>query len=139
MGQMAFDALDGVVRTRVGYHMSPRRIDDWDCMDWEEEEEMKPKLHEVHIGDDFGEMIQVAYNVSQITYDELLDCFYICPKWKKRSAAWSAGWYHSEDQRLAREARIKSGSPSVLYAEVRKAYNVEFFMNSFYQRGCSVQ
>merc|ERR1719253_1836775 len=114
--------------------MSPRRIDDpWDFREWEEEQ-LRPVLHRAHTGNDYGEVIQVAYNVSQITYDELLDCFYACPKTKKRSAAWTGVWYHSEDQRLALEARIKSGSPSVPYAAVRKFYNAEPFLNKFHER-----
>lgn len=86
-----FGAVPGVVRTRVGYTGGQKE---------------NPTYH--NLGD-HTETVEIDYDPTQISYEELLDIFWqshnpIMPSWKRQYM--SAIFYHNDDQkRLAEKTR----------------------------------
>jgi len=118
--QKIFDSLEGVVGTRVGYTGGSNP---------------SPTYDSVCAGDGHAEAIQIEYDPTKVTYEELLDHFWA-------NVGIGVGqyrpviWHHDDEQRVAAEASaLAAGISSDLVAKVpTRWHNAEDYHQKYYER-----
>lgn len=104
-------------------------------------ESPSPTYESVCGGDGHTEAIQIEYDPSQVTYEELLNQFWVGHSPTPSKAQYkSAVWYHNEEQKQIAEAAVKaSGTAWVDVDRADEWYDAEEYHQKYYKRGCSVQ
>eukprot|EP00411_Alexandrium_monilatum_P107305 CAMPEP_0175768778 /NCGR_PEP_ID=MMETSP0097-20121207/70609_1 /TAXON_ID=311494 /ORGANISM="Alexandrium monilatum, Strain CCMP3105" /LENGTH=207 /DNA_ID=CAMNT_0017078911 /DNA_START=20 /DNA_END=641 /DNA_ORIENTATION=- len=119
--QAQFDKVPGVVSTTVGYTGGRNP---------------SPTYESVCGGDGHTEAIQIEYDPSQVSYDDLLKQFYRGHQPSPGKAQYkSAVWYHNEEQKQSAEAAAEAtGNAWVDLDEAQDFHAAEEYHQKYYQK-----
>jgi len=103
-------------------------------------ENPSPTYESVCAGDGHTEAIQVEYDPSAVTYNDLLKQFYNghAPSRGKPQYK-SAIWVHNEKQKQQAEAVAKASGGIIDIEAAKDWHDAEDYHQKYYQKGCSVQ
>lgn len=115
--------MDGVTRTVVGYTGGQKQ---------------KPTYESVCAGDGHTEAIQVEFEPSKVSYDQLLDIFFKTHTPHAGKAQYkSAIWYHDDAQKQEAEAKCKKAGRSGAAVDLQPAatwWDAEDYHQKYYDK-----